>query len=53
MEPLIFLSKDFRLHHRINERAFMRTRYTHERIGEIVNNVLFKRKDETEKLKRV
>ena len=36
-----------RMHHRINERAFMQTRYNHPKIGQIVNNVLFKRKDET------
>lgn len=48
-----YLSKQFWLHWRINKRAFMQTRYTHEKIGQIVNNVLFKRKDETDKLKRI
>lgn len=48
-----YLSKEFWLHWRINQRAFIQSIYKHDKIGQIVNNVLFKRKDETNKLKRI
>ena len=45
-----YLSKEYWMHWRINMRVFMHSRYTHENIGQIVNNALLNRKDETEKL---
>lgn len=48
---LIFLSKEFRMHVRINERAHLHNRYTHELLGQIVNNAVYRRKDDTNLLK--
>ena len=48
---LIFLSKEFRMHVRINERAHLHNIFTHDRVCEIVNNAVYRRKDETNILK--
>lgn len=50
MEKMEYLSPQWRMHQRINSRVLLHDRYHHPNIGQIVNNVLYKIKDETNKL---